>query len=158
MCEAMAHYANRAAEKLREDGLEAVHLSVLMQTNPHNGDPWYAKHAAVTIEPTSDARDLIRHATALGRAIWLPGYRYFKAGVILSDLRPAGSQGQMFAFPDPVQSATVMAALDAVNARFGSGTLRPGSTGLKRTWSPRQSLLSARYTTRLEEIVRARSW
>ncbi|WP_366060093.1 DUF4113 domain-containing protein [Gluconobacter kondonii] len=35
---------------------------------------------------------------------------------------------------------------------------RPGSTGLKRTWSPRQSLLSARYTTRLEEIVRARSW
>ncbi|WP_228125692.1 MULTISPECIES: DUF4113 domain-containing protein [Gluconobacter] len=64
----------------------------------------------------------------------------------------------MFAFRDPVQSATVMAALDAVNARFGSGTLRPGSTGLKRTWSPRQSLLSARYTTRLEEIVRARSW
>ncbi|WP_346343950.1 DUF4113 domain-containing protein [Gluconobacter albidus] len=45
-----------------------------------------------------------------------------------------------------------------MNARFGSGTLRPGSTGLKRTWSPRQSLLSARYTTRLEEIVRARSW
>ncbi|WP_249202127.1 DUF4113 domain-containing protein [Gluconobacter sp. Dm-74] len=45
-----------------------------------------------------------------------------------------------------------------VNARFGSGTLRPGSTVLKRRWSPRQYLLSARYTTRLEEIVRARSW
>ena len=156
--EAIAHYANRAAEKLREDGLEAAHLSVLMQTNPHNGDPWYAKHAAVTIEPTSDARDLIRHATALGRAIWLPGYRYFKAGIILSDLRPTGSQGLMFAFRDPVQSATVMAALNAVNARFGSGTLRPGSTGLKRTWSPRQSLLSSRYTTQLEEIVKAKSW
>ncbi|WP_086648300.1 DUF4113 domain-containing protein [Gluconobacter sp. DsW_056] len=27
-----------------------------------------------------------------------------------------------------------------------------------RAWSPRQSLLSARYTTRLEEMVRARSW
>ncbi|MFT8326670.1 DUF4113 domain-containing protein [Gluconobacter oxydans] len=107
---------------------------------------------------TSEARDLIRHATELGRAIWLPGYRYFKAGVILSDLRPAGSQGLMFASRNPVQSATVMAALDAVNARFGSGTLRPGSTGLKRSWSPRRSLLSARYTTRLEEIVEARSW
>ncbi|WP_231101030.1 DUF4113 domain-containing protein [Gluconobacter oxydans] len=28
----------------------------------------------------------------------------------------------------------------------------------KRSWTPRQSLLSARYTTRLDEIVRARSW
>ncbi|WP_264789789.1 DUF4113 domain-containing protein, partial [Gluconobacter kanchanaburiensis] len=148
----------RAAEKLREEGLEAAHLSVPMQTNPHDGDPWYAKHAAVTIVPTSDAKDLIRHATELGRTIWIPRYRYFKAGVILSDLRPAGSQGRMFASRNPSQSAAVMAALDAVNARFGSGTLRPGSTGLKRTWSPRQSLLSARYTTRLEEIVRATSW
>ncbi|AAW62099.1 SOS (error prone) mutagenesis protein UmuC [Gluconobacter oxydans 621H] len=156
--EAIAHYANRAAEKLREDKLEAAHLSVLMQTNPHNGDPWYAKHAAITIEPTSDARDLIRHATELGRAIWLPGYRYFKAGVILADLRPADSQGLMFASRDPVQSATVMAALDAVNARFGMGTLRPGSTGLKHSWSPRQSLLSARYTTQLDEIVTAKGW
>nr|WP_231097725.1 DUF4113 domain-containing protein [Gluconobacter oxydans] len=51
-----------------------------------------------------------------------------------------------------------MAALDAVNARFGSGALRPGSTGLRRSWSPRQSLLSARYTTRLEEIVKAKTW
>ncbi|WP_146864162.1 Y-family DNA polymerase, partial [Gluconobacter kanchanaburiensis] len=89
--EAIAHYATRAAEKLREEGLEAAHLSVPMQTNPHDGDPWYAKHAAVSIEPTSDAKDLIRHATELGRTIWIPRYRYFKAGVILSDLRPAGS-------------------------------------------------------------------
>ncbi|EHH68348.1 Y-family DNA polymerase [Gluconobacter morbifer] len=156
--EALAHYANRAAEKLREDGFEAAHLSVLMQTNPHNGDPWYAQQAAIAIEPTADARDLIRHATELGRAIFLPGYRYFKAGVILTDLRPAGGQGLMFTSRDPIRSVTAMAALDAVNARFGSGTLRPASTGLKRSWAPRQSLLSARYTTRLEEIVRARSW
>ncbi|WP_080691966.1 DUF4113 domain-containing protein [Gluconobacter oxydans] len=64
----------------------------------------------------------------------------------------------MFASRNPEQSACVMAALDAVNARFGSGALRPGSTGLRRSWSPRQSLLSARYTTRLEEIVKAKTW
>ncbi|EHH69704.1 DUF4113 domain-containing protein [Gluconobacter morbifer] len=64
----------------------------------------------------------------------------------------------MFTSRDPIRSVIDMAALDAVNARFGSGTLRPASTALKRSWASRQSLLSARYTTRLEEIVRARSW
>ncbi|GBD55729.1 Y-family DNA polymerase [Gluconobacter wancherniae] len=156
--EAIAHYASRAAEKLREDNLEAAHLSVLIQTNPHNGDPWYARNIAITIEPTSDTRDLVQHATKLGRAIWLSGYRYFKAGVILTDLRPAGTQGLMFSGRPPEKSATAMLALDVINARFGSGTLRTASTGQERTWSPRQAILSPRYTTRLEEIAIARSW
>ncbi|MDI6652757.1 Y-family DNA polymerase [Gluconobacter japonicus] len=156
--EAVAHYATRAAEKLRAERLEAAHLSILMQTNPHNGDPWYAKHVGAGIEPTSDSRDLIRHATNLAQAVWLPGYRYFKAGVVLTDLRPAGGQGGLFAARAPELSNAAMAAMDAINARFGSGSLRPSSTGLRRTWAPRASLLSARYTTRLDEIVRARSW
>lgn len=155
--EAIAHYAARAGEKLRVEGLEAAHLSVLLQTNPHNGDPWYARHVGVTIEPTADTRDLIRHATDLGARIFLQGYRYFKAGVILTDLRPAGQQSALFQARPPEQSAQVMAALDAVNARFGTGVLRSASTGLERSWKPRASLLSGRFTTRLEEVVRAKT-
>ncbi|GFE96605.1 Y-family DNA polymerase [Gluconobacter sp. Gdi] len=156
--EAVAHYAARAAEKLRAEHLESAHLSVLIQTNPHNGDPWYAKHVGAAIEPTSDTRDLIRHATDLAQSVWLPGYRYFKAGVVLTDLRPAGAQGALFSTRAPDLSSAAMAVMDAINARFGSGVVRPSSTGLRRTWTPRASLLSARYTTRLDEIVRARSW
>ncbi|MFT9298324.1 MAG: DUF4113 domain-containing protein [Gluconobacter sp.] len=48
--------------------------------------------------------------------------------------------------------------MDAVNARSGSGIIRPSSTGLSRTWRPRASLLSGRYTTRFSEIVNVRSW
>lgn len=155
---AVAHYAARAAEKLRAEHLESSHLSVLIQTNPHNGDPWYAKHVGAAIEPTSDTRDLIRHATKLAEAVWLPSYRYFKAGVILTDLRPAGRQSQLFSMREPKVSSDAMAAMDAINARFGSGIIRPSSTGLSGTWRPRASLLSGRYTTRLSEIVHARSW
>lgn len=156
--EAIAHYASRASEKLRKERLEAGHLTVLMHTNPNNSDPWYSKNLSRIIEPTSDTRDLIRYAIELGQTMWIPGYRYFKAGVILSNLRTFGSQGEIFKSRNPIQSMTAMIAMDAVNARFGTGTLRLGSLGLKQSWSPRRSLLSRRYTTRLEEIVKDTSW
>jgi hypothetical protein len=52
--------------------------------------------------------------------------------------------------------ARLMAALDAVNARFGRGTLRPLSTGLARPWGTRHARLSPRYTTRLDELMEAK--
>ncbi|WP_240757151.1 DUF4113 domain-containing protein [Roseicella aquatilis] len=59
---------------------------------------------------------------------------------------------------DPVRSAKAMAALDAVNARHGAGTLRPLASGLARPWAARAARLSPRTTTRLEEILEARAW
>ena len=50
-----------------------------------------------------------------------------------------------------------MAALDAVNARHGRGTLRPLATGLARPWGTRLGRLSSRYTTRVEELMLARA-
>lgn len=158
MREAVAYYATRAGEKLRGDNLAAGHIAVFLQTNPHNGDRWYSNQAAMAIEPTSDTCVLIGHATQLLTSIWRDRYRYFKAGVILTDLSPAGVQATIFASRNPETSARAMAALDAINARFGRGTLRSAAAGIERSWRPRQSLLSGRYTTRLNEIVRAKSW
>jgi len=46
-----------------------------------------------------------------------------------------------------------MAALGAVNARFGRDTLRPLATGISRTWTAKAMNLSPRYTTRIGEIL-----
>ncbi len=51
-----------------------------------------------------------------------------------------------------------MAALDAVNARFGRGALRPLSTGLARPWGTRHGRMSPRYTTRVDELMEAEAW
>jgi len=64
----------------------------------------------------------------------------------------------LFATRDPARSAKVMAALDAVNARYGRGTLRPLATGIARSWSTRHDRLSQRYTTRVEEVLTATAW
>jgi len=156
--EAVAAYATRAAEKLRAEGLEAGHLAVFAHTNPHNGDEWYSGSRAAQIEPTADTLALIGEAVRLLCAFWRPGFRYFKAGIMLGDLAPARQQAGMFATRDTVKSARTMAALDAVNARFGRGTLRPAATGMLKAWAGRQARHSPRYTTSAEEMLIAKAF
>ena len=78
---------------------------------------------------------------------------------MLDDLRDAEIElRSMFPTRDPARSARLMAALDAVKARFGRGTLRPVATGLARRWGTRHARLSPRYTTRLSEVMEAEAW
>jgi DNA polymerase V len=93
------------------------------------------------------------------RPLWRQEFRYFKVGVLLDDLRDAKAEPRsLFPSRDPDRSARLMAALDAVNARFGRGTLRPLSTGLARPWGTRHARLSPRYTTQMEELMEAKAW
>lgn len=164
--EAIAAFATRAAEKLRAEKLraeelEAGHLSVFAHTNPHNGEPWHSARFAAEIEPTADTGALIGEAVRLLRAGFRSGFRYYKAGVMLTALVPARRQAVLFATRDREKSAKAMAALDAINARFGRGTLRPASTGIanvRRPWAMRQRNLSPRYTTNIEEILVAKTF
>ena len=48
-------------------------------------------------------------------------------------------------------------ALDAVNVRYGRGALRPGAAVSKPRWGMRQSNVSPRYTTHIEEILRVKA-
>ena len=129
------------------------HLTFFAHTNPYNGDAWYTATRSAQIEPTADTLALVGEATRLLSAFCRPGFRYFKAGVMLSDLFPPRQQTRMFATRDVEKSARAMAALDAVNARFGRGALRLASTGLTRAWAARQERHSPRYATRADEML-----
>ncbi|MFP5477641.1 MAG: Y-family DNA polymerase [Gammaproteobacteria bacterium] len=157
MREAVAAYATRAAEKLRAEGLEACHLSVFFHSDPHASGPYVHRQHGGRIEPTADTRTLIVEAIRMLGSLWAPG-RYLKAGVMLADLVQAQQQGRIFASRDPVASARTMAAMDAINGRFGRGTIRPASSGIVRSWGTRQTRLSPRYTTRIKEIMRAEAF
>jgi DNA polymerase V len=67
------------------------------------------------------------------------------------------SPTQMFPSRDPQKSATLMAAMDNINSRFGRGMIRPAVSGVERRWSAKAEFLSPRYTTRLEEILSVRA-
>jgi DNA polymerase V len=45
-----------------------------------------------------------------------------------------------------------MDAVDAVNRRWGRGSLSIGSTGLRKPWSTAFKMRSPRFTTRVDEL------
>jgi DNA polymerase V len=159
MEEALAFYATRAGEKLRQQGLATGVMQVFLQTNRFNGDrPYSNASTAAFPEATADSRDLIVSALALGRRIWRDGFRYAKAGVVLSELVSAESIQRSF-LVDPSKrqkSAPLMAAIDEINRRMGSGTLTLAATGIRRHWSTQAQMRTPRYTTRWDEVVRVK--
>lgn len=55
------------------------------------------------------------------------GYRYKKAGVMLSHLIPTGRQSRrLFGDAGYERSARLMEAIDGINARYGRDTIRFG--------------------------------
>ncbi len=64
-------------KKLRAEGLQACHMAVFLQTNPHRPDEaWHSGQRAGRIEPTSDSLALIAEALRMLRPLWVPGLRY----------------------------------------------------------------------------------
>ena len=162
--QAVATHATRLGEKLRRGGLGTDHVTVFYHTSEHDRDaPRRSVSTTVSLaEATSDTLVLVRAATSGVRRVWRDGYRYSKAGLITVDLVPlAGSRRALAGMDlgDREASASLMAALDACNRRFGRGTVVPGSAGFapRRDWSTRFEMRSPRYTTRLDElpVVRA---
>lgn len=158
MREAIATFTSRAAEKLRAEDLNTGHIAVFIQTNPHRRqDGWYAPQISITCEPTNDTFALVAHATRLLKVMWKDGYRYTKAGVSFNDLTPTCRQNTLFAAANE-RTRQATKAMDAVNQRFGKGTMSLLSAGLQNKWQPRQGMLSQRYTTNINEIMEARTY
>ncbi|MFT8369734.1 MAG: Y-family DNA polymerase [Acetobacter sp.] len=158
MREAITTFTSRAAEKLRAEDLDTGHIAVFIQTNPHRRqDGWYAPQISISCEPTNDTFALVAHATRLLKVMWKNGYRYAKAGVSFNDLAPTCRQNTLFATTNE-RTRQATKAMDAVNQRFGKGTMSLLSAGLQKKWQPRQGMLSQRYTTNINEIMNVRTF
>lgn len=154
LAQAVSTFATRAGEKLRQHGLLAGAMTVFIQTNRFIQGEFYSNAATFGLEPTQDTFGLIRDALRGCRSIFRPGYRYWKAGVMLNDLTDAGTAPvQMFPSRDPVKSAQLMAAMDGINGRFGRGMVRPAVSGVERRWAAKAEHVSPRYTTRADELA-----
>jgi DNA polymerase V len=151
--EAVATYATRAGEKLRQHGLVAGQLCAFLHTNPHQPGPRYHGARSTRLVPMSDdTRALVAAARRCIEAAWRDGFAYTKAGVILDDLRRReDAPRSLFEAPDP-RAAALMAAMDEVNARYGRHTVFPAAMGIQRPWKQRAEHRSPRYTTRLSEL------
>jgi len=155
--EALANYAARACEKLRQQNSRAQAVYVFVQTNGfHKTDKQYnnALTCALTV-PTSDTRSIISAAKFCLSRIYKEGYRYKKTGIMLMDLIPASlEQKHLFAESDPRPSDHLMGVVDRINRDHGPDTLFFGAQGVAREWKMRCGSRSPRYTTQWNELLR----
>ena len=168
--EAVSEFASRAAERLREQGSVAGAIGLFFTTSPFRAnDRQHSVNVTVPlVRPTGDTAVLVAAATAAVRSQFRSGFRYAKAGAVLSELQPADrEQGELDLFSALEAEAApladsarvkLMSAMDALNHRFGRDSVRLGSTAAAssgaevRVWATKQERRSPRYTTRWDEI------
>src|SRR3954451_2754386 len=97
--EAVCNYTAVCGAKLREQKSCAAEISVFVETNPHRTEePYYYHSIPIDMEvATNNTSELIKYATRGFDIIFQEGYRYMKAGVIVSKLVPEDTvQGGLF--------------------------------------------------------------
>jgi DNA polymerase V len=154
--EAVATFASRCAYKLRKGKLCARVIMVFIHTNGFNpNEPQYAQNFVYTLPvATNSSLELIKYALFALQFIYERGYRYKKAGVIVSDIVPADRvQGSLFDELDRQKHAGIMEAMDRINAKYGQGTLKTAVQGSGNRWKLRQKKRSPCYTTRWNDII-----
>jgi len=155
MHQAICAYAERAAEKLRQEKQFCRFISVFLRTSPHaEGEVFYGNQASGTLLiPSNDTRDILRVATEALDRIWIEGHRYMKAGVMLGDFFSRG-EAQLNLFdeyqPKP-NSEALMQVLDELN-QSGKGKVWFAGQGIEKSWAMKREMLSPAYTTRYADF------
>ena len=161
--EALAAHASAAAEKLRRSGSVAAGANVYVQecappgTGGWNDRDWWTPFLSATLPfpaPTAATPAILAAIRPAAARLFVAGHRYRRAGVLLCGIEPAGGAADLFAGdPSETKSAKLSAALDAVNAKFGRGTVFLAASGTKRPWKMKRDLLSPCPTTRWSDLL-----
>ena len=160
MHEAIAHHAARAAAKLRHRKLRTSVLGVFLTTNRFKAnDPQYSNSISISLPTaTNSSQILIRYAKLCITSIFREGFSYKKCGVSLNDLSSVYAVQLDFLAPAvDCHDEQLMSVIDSLNRRYGTGTIRFASEGMRQDWKMRTDLRSPRYTTRWDELLVVRA-
>jgi DNA polymerase V len=130
--EAVTTFASRAAEKLRRQDSQAGQVITFVRTSPFRPDKQFSKSILVPLRrPTADTAALVEAALIGLRAIYRPGYKLAKAGVMLVDLTDSAIvQGELdLVTADVPDRSKLMTAMDELNLRYGRGAVILASAG-----------------------------
>ncbi|QFU01607.1 DNA polymerase IV [Halomonas sp. THAF5a] len=162
--EAIRQHAQRGAEKLRQQDSHARAVLIFLKTNRHRLDlAQYSPSAVVELpEPTDDSRLILTAARQGLETVYRRGYRFMKGGVMLLDLVDANRQKlSLLDTPERADQRDrdhkLMTALDELNQRMGSGTVRLGMPSKNAAWHLRCTHRTPCWTTRWNELPKART-
>lgn len=154
--EAISTHVHSAARRLRSNRQIATTLHVFLHTDRFRDLPQYSPCLSTCLPtPTNHTQPLLAAALGLLERIYKDGYAFKKAGVLLTDLQPAGSRQLTFwdiCTRSNKDSKAVMSVMDRINAKYGKDTLQYASSGSMKNWEMRRDKMSPQFTTRWADI------
>ena len=154
--EAVANFAAACAEKLRAQHSYGCVLTVFIHTNPFatNQAQYYNQTTMQLPVPTNDTTELVDYALRGLTSIFAKGYRYKKAGVIISEIVPERPlQGDLFDTRNREKFNKVMCVMDSLNASYGKQKVKIAAQGFDRKWKLKNEKLSPCYSTKLGDAL-----
>lgn len=165
----ISDFAAMCARKLRQEGSAAHDVTVFMFTNRFRDDlAQYFPSATIRLEVAANSvQEIIGAALKAFRTIYRTGYRYKKAGVIVSSIVPSDEiQGAIFGFDEELRERQdrLSKVMDSVNAAAEASGTHSGHSLLRlATQRPghyadgiRSEFRSPLYSTSLDEIIKVR--
>ncbi|MBW6516709.1 MAG: Y-family DNA polymerase [Candidatus Cloacimonetes bacterium] len=158
--EAAASYCLNAVSKLRQQKSLARRLLLYLTTNPFKNEPQYANYRELKLSGYSAyPPDFIKIAGQILDNIYREGFRYKKVGVMITDIIPEDEAPiDLFetAYPEDRRSQ-IMHCMDRINRKWGTGAITFAGAGIKQEWQMRREMLSPRYTTCWQELLKVKA-
>ena len=152
---AMATFTVRVSEKLRHQNSAANIIGVFIETSRFNNKKYkYKSSKLINLPvPSDNTFELIKYALNALEIIYVKGFQYKKAGVMLFGLQDsANMQYSIFDTYDGPKYKNALRSLDQINVKMGRDTIRYAVQGHNTKISV-QDRLSPRYTTSWNQII-----
>ncbi len=142
--EAVANYCLNASEKIRSESLVAKAITVFVRTSPFQRNFGYYSNSKTVDFPiaTNNSIEIVKTAVASLESIFKNGYRYQKAGVMLTGLSNADGKKNLFSSEKDEKINSLMRSMDNTNYRYGRATLSLASAGVHKKWNMRRQYSS----------------
>ena len=135
--ESITGYCLNAAEKIRSESLIAKSITVFIRTSPfQNQLAYYSNSKTIDIPiATDNSIEIVKTALAGLKDIFKNGYRYQKAGIMLSGLSDSQENKNLFSSIKNDKIKSLMKTIDNTNYKFGRSTLSLASAGINKKWN-----------------------
>ncbi len=138
--EAVAGYCLNASEKIRSESLIVKSITVFIRTSPFQSRFGHYSNSKTIDFPiaTNNSIEIVKTALTALESIFKNGYRYQKAGVMLSNLSESTGSKNLFSSEKDEKISYLMRSIDNTNYRYGRSTLSLASAGVHKRWNSKR--------------------
>ena len=142
--EAIANYCLNASEKIRSESLIAKSITVFIRTSPFQSKFGYYSNSKTIDFPigTNNSIEIVKTALSALETIFKNGYRYQKAGVLLTGLSNDDGKKNLFSSEKDEKINNLMKSIDSTNYRYGRSAISLASAGVQKKWNMKREYSS----------------